>query len=92
MQFITDVYMSTSSILADEFMGKQVVIITDGTDMFDFPFNTKTKKISVISFFTILTSKIKFQNMEDSLKSQPDKEGKVSKLSLFDMEMMRVPD
>jgi hypothetical protein len=73
-------------------MGKQVVIITDGTDMFDFPFNTKTKKISVISFFTILTSKIKFQNMEDSLKSQPDKEGKVSKLSLFDMEMMRVPD
>jgi hypothetical protein len=29
--------------------------------------------------------------MEDSLKSQPDKEGKVSKLSLFDIEM-RVPD
>jgi hypothetical protein len=28
--------------------------------------------------------------MEDSLKSQPDKEGKVSKLSLFDIEM-RVP-
>jgi hypothetical protein len=53
--------------------------------MFDFPFNTKTKKISVISFLTILTSKIKFQNMEDSLKSQPDKEGKVSKLSLFDI-------
>jgi hypothetical protein len=25
--------------------------------------------------------------MEDSLKSQPDKEGKVSKLSLFDIEM-----
>jgi hypothetical protein len=29
--------------------------------------------------------------MEDSLKSQPDKEGKVSKLSLFDIEM-RVPE
>jgi hypothetical protein len=40
-------FVDTSSILiADEFMGKQVVIITD-TDMFDFPFN---KKISVISF------------------------------------------
>jgi hypothetical protein len=29
--------------------------------------------------------------MEDSLKSQPDKEGKVSKLSLFDIEM-RIQD
>jgi hypothetical protein len=28
-------------LIADEFMGKQVVIITDGTDMFDFPFNTQ---------------------------------------------------
>jgi hypothetical protein len=43
-------FVDTSSILIAEFMGKQVVIITDGTDMFDFPFNTKTKKISVISF------------------------------------------
>jgi hypothetical protein len=52
MQFhYSGTFVDTSSILiADEFMGKQVVIITDGTDMFDFPFNTKTKKISVISF------------------------------------------
>jgi hypothetical protein len=49
MQFhYSGTFVDTSSILiADEFMGKQVVIITDGTDMFDFPFNTKTKKISV---------------------------------------------
>jgi hypothetical protein len=48
MQFhYSGTFVDTSSILiADEFMGKQVVIITDGTDMFDFPF-TKTKKISV---------------------------------------------
>jgi hypothetical protein len=31
--------------IADEFMGKQVVIITDGTDMFDFPFNTKLRRL-----------------------------------------------
>jgi hypothetical protein len=43
MQFhYSGTFVDTSSILiADEFMGKQVVIITDGTDMFDFPFNTK---------------------------------------------------
>jgi hypothetical protein len=48
MQFhYSGTFVDTSSILiADELM-KQVVIITDGTDMFDFPFNTKTKKISV---------------------------------------------
>jgi hypothetical protein len=38
---------------------KQVVIITDGTDMFDFPFNTKTKKISVISFLDNINIKDK---------------------------------
>jgi hypothetical protein len=45
MQFhYSGTFVDTSSILiADEFMGKQVVIITDGTDMFDFPFNTKKK-------------------------------------------------
>jgi hypothetical protein len=31
--------------MRDEFMGKQVVIITDGTDMFDFPFNTKLRRL-----------------------------------------------
>jgi hypothetical protein len=51
MQFhYRNVCRHVSILIADEFMGKQVVIITDGTDMFDFPFNTKTKKISVISF------------------------------------------
>lgn len=61
MQFhYSGVFVDTSSILiSDEFMGKQVVIITDGTDMFDFPFNTKTKKISVISFLDNINIKDK---------------------------------
>lgn len=43
--------IDTSKILTDdEFINQQVVLITDGTDDFDFQFNTKTKKISVISF------------------------------------------
>jgi hypothetical protein len=60
MQFhYSGTFVDTSSILiADEFMGKQVVIITDG-DMFDFPFNTKTKKISVISFLDNINIKDK---------------------------------
>jgi hypothetical protein len=47
MQFhYSGTFVDTSSILiADEFMGKQVVIITDGTDMFDFPFNTKLRRL-----------------------------------------------
>lgn len=43
--------VDTSKILtSEEFVGKKVVIITDGTDSFNFPFNTKTKSINVISF------------------------------------------
>jgi hypothetical protein len=47
MQFhYSGTFVDTSSILiADEFMGKQVVIITDGTDMFDFPFNKKLRRL-----------------------------------------------
>jgi hypothetical protein len=76
MQFhYSGTFVDTSSLIADEFMGKQVVIITDGTDMFDFPFNTKLRRL-VISFLDNINIKIKFQNMEDSLKSQPDKEVK----------------
>jgi hypothetical protein len=46
MQFhYSGTFVDTSSILiADEFMGK-VVIITDGTDMFDFPFNKKLRRL-----------------------------------------------
>jgi hypothetical protein len=39
-------------------MGKQVVIITDGTDMFDFPFNTKLRRL-VISFLDNINIKDK---------------------------------
>lgn len=43
--------MNVSKILtSDEFLNKQVLIITDGTDNFDFDFTTKTKKINFISF------------------------------------------
>jgi hypothetical protein len=35
---------------SNEIKNKKVVIITDGTDSFDFPFKTKTKDINVISF------------------------------------------
>jgi hypothetical protein len=39
-------FVDTSSILiADEFMGNKSRIITDGTDMFDFPFNTKLRRL-----------------------------------------------
>lgn len=54
------VTVNTSSILIqDEFVGKKVVIITDGTDMFNFPFNTKTKDINVISFLDNINIKDK---------------------------------
>ena len=43
--------MNVSNILtSNEFLNKQVLIITDGTDNFDFDFTTKTKKINFISF------------------------------------------
>lgn len=43
--------MDVSKILtSNEFLNKQVLIITDGTDNFDFDFTTKTKKINFISF------------------------------------------
>jgi hypothetical protein len=60
MQFhYSGTFVDTSSILiADEFMGKQVVIITDGTDMFDFPFNTKLRRL-VISFLDNINIKDK---------------------------------
>lgn len=52
--------VNTTKILTeDEFMGKQVVIITDGTDTFDIPFNTKTKKINVVSFLDNINIKDK---------------------------------
>ena len=55
--------VNTSKILIqDEFVGKQVVIITDGTDMFSFPFNTKTKNINVISFIDNIKIKNKISN------------------------------
>lgn len=40
----------TSLLLKEEFNHKKVVIITDGTDSFDFKFNTSTSDISCISF------------------------------------------
>lgn len=55
--------IDTSKILIeDEFINKQVIIITDGTDSFNFPFNTKTKKISVISFLDNEEIKNKISN------------------------------
>jgi len=60
---IEGVVVDTSKILIDdEFINKQVVLITDGTDSFDFPFNTKTKKISVISFLDNEEVKNKISN------------------------------
>jgi hypothetical protein len=44
MQFhYSGTFVDTSSILMNSW--KQVVIITDGTDMFDFPFNTKLRRL-----------------------------------------------
>ena len=54
------VTFDTSIVLtSDEFIGKQVVIITDGTDMFEFPFVTKTKSLNVISFLDNINIKNK---------------------------------
>lgn len=39
----------TNILTEDRFLNKQVIILTDGTDPFNFKFNTKTKKINVIS-------------------------------------------
>lgn len=56
-------FVDTSKILIlDEFIGKQVVIITDGTDMFNFPFNTKTRNLNVISFLDNINIKNKISN------------------------------
>lgn len=55
--------INLSTILnKDEFIGKQVVIITDGTDSFNFTFATKTDKINVISFIDSLEIKDKISN------------------------------
>lgn len=55
--------VDTSSILTmDEFFNKQVVIITDGTDSFNFKFNTKTTKINMISFIENIKLKDKISN------------------------------
>lgn len=57
------VTFDTSKVLtSDEFIGKQVVIITDGTDMFEFPFVTKTKSLNVISFLDNINIKNKIAN------------------------------
>lgn len=43
--------VNTSGILTqDRFFNKKVIIITDGTDPFDFKFNTKTMDVNMISF------------------------------------------
>jgi hypothetical protein len=58
--YFSGVRIDTTKILVqDEFLGKQVVIITDGTDSFNFPINTKTKKINVISFLDNINIKDK---------------------------------
>jgi hypothetical protein len=55
--------MDPSKILmGDEFAGQQVVIITDGTDMFNFPFKTRTKNLNVISFMENINIKDKISN------------------------------
>jgi uncharacterized protein YaiL (DUF2058 family) len=55
--------MNTNNILTkDEFIDKQVIIITDGTDAFNFSFATKTNKINVISFTDNLTLRNKISN------------------------------
>jgi len=43
--------VNTSKILTeDRFAHKKVIIITDGTDQFNFEFNTKTTQVNMISF------------------------------------------
>lgn len=48
----------TKILTNDEYLGKQVILITDGTDSFDFKFNTKTRNINVVS----LTDNNKIKN------------------------------
>lgn len=64
--------VNTTNILnQDEFIGKQVIIITDGTDEFNFPFNTKTKKINVISFLDNINIKDKISAYGRFFKARP---------------------
>jgi hypothetical protein len=58
--YFSGIRVDTTKILVqDELLNKQVVIITDGTDSFNFPINTKTKKINVISFLDNINIKDK---------------------------------
>jgi hypothetical protein len=52
----------TKLLTEDRFLAKQVIIITDGTDPFNFKFNTKTKKINVVSLTDNINIKNKISN------------------------------
>jgi hypothetical protein len=52
----------TKLLTEDRFLEKQVIIITDGTDPFNFKFNTKTKKINVVSLKDNINIKNKISN------------------------------
>ena len=64
MSFVySGVKLDTTSVLTrDRFMNALVVIITDGTDNFNFKFNTKTRKINIISFRDNINIKNKLAN------------------------------
>lgn len=65
--------VDTSSILIrDELTNKKVVIITDGTDSFDFPFNTKTKSVNIISFVDNIKIKNKLAGHGKFFKAYKD--------------------
>ena len=53
--------VNLSSIISDsKFTDKNIVIITDGTDDFNFPIMTRTKKIHLVYFINNITLKHKF--------------------------------